>query len=484
MTNENTQQEMTSVAEDAMAARANNTAATDDQSSAIAPVAKNAGPRKADRTKPVKVFGMVLPGPLAGLSYTVQDFSAACRYHTIRALPGFVVNNSSNAIGMVQLVGEALMFKSGGFDLIDAKNKGNPIHWIIDPPKNIFQAVFKKAQFNGKLTDLLQPSKLFQSIKDFGDLETASKIDSIGKAGEAVKLTNRWSARSGFMGISAMTISTLLPEEKDTPEQTQKDAALAKNNPVGYYAYRLGQGLAFPITAPFRMVMKVLNPQAEQHIGAGKRQFAGIGMTLAGLFSFISGFRQVEGKVIGQQHYMKNPWQMAGGIITFFGGSSLMLGIDNQQGWTNYGAVQMGRLLTLGPSITNRFKPGPNGKPEQGAEWYLGAQGALQTKNLVAVLIGGAKKLPDGTVVDQKDTRVQALETAQANKDARKAHAGSKDASLPGDSQTTASESNDTAVPTTQLAKVEHREAAMPEAVAQHKAAQEQQNKEGRLVTA
>jgi hypothetical protein len=355
------------------------------------------GPVKVDRTKPVKIFGISMPSPISDITYNVGDAMGVFRYNAIKALPGFVVNNSSNTIGVVQLCAEMLMFKAGGFDLVDAKNKGKPLHYLIDPPKNVYGAVFKRAGFNGKFSDMFKWSTIKDSVIDFGNLEKAAKIDSHGGT---TKLVNRWSARSGFSGIMAMTIATALPQDKETPQEVEQMSQMAQHNPVGYVAHRMGQAVWFPVDTVRRVAVKITHPSEDAGIGAGKRQFAGLGMMSAGICSFLSGFRQVSGKVVGNQTYMHNPWQMAGGLITLVAGSQLMLGVDNQQGWTSYGGTQLLRLFTLGPSITNRFKPDAMGRIEQGASWYLAAQAGLQGKNVVAVTIGGAEKLPDGTIVD------------------------------------------------------------------------------------
>ena len=372
---------------------------------------------KQDRSKKkeqttAKFFGIPLPGPLANVSYAVHDFGRRFRKATIQTLPGVVVNNSSNVIGLSQLIAEVLMFKAGGVDLVPENKRGNPLNYIIEPPKSILSAIFGKAQFTFKAKDLVRPSFWAEEIKNFNNLERATLIDS---KNHTVKLINRNSSRSGFSGITAMAVATLFPDEKETPETIAKNVEKSQNNPIGYYAGRIGQAVWFPAEAVIRMGKKVLNPKENQHIGEHKRQFSGLGMMSAGTFSVISGFRQVEGKFPHEtQHYMRNKWQMMGGAITTAAGWLLMTGVDNQKGWTDFGATQMLRLIPLVPSITTRFKPGPNGKQEQGAGWYLGAQAVLQTKNVIAVSIGGAEKKPDGTIIDHNEIEKDARQTYTA----------------------------------------------------------------------
>lgn len=367
-------------------------------------------PGMADRNKPVKLFSFTMPKPIADLAYTVEDGISTIRYHALKTLPDFIVNNSSNAIGATQLVGEALYFKSSGVNqFIKNEHKGT---WkaFVYPPVNVVEGVFKKSAFKIQWKDLLNPTKTAEELGRFFDLEEAGKID-LARDG---KLSNRWSARSGFAGMFSMTVATLFPDEKDDPSTKEKMMAMATHNPLGYVGYRLGKGVMFPVTAATRFVDNLHTPKENHHMGDGKREFAGIGMTLTGIFSVLAGFRQP--RVLGSiAKYDFNPWQMLGGMITTFAGGQLMLGVDNQQGWTNYGATQFWRLAVLPQSIRERFKD-KQGFADPNAGYYFGAQGVFQTKNLVAVSIGGAQKLPDGTILDQKKLRETAKDKIEGER--------------------------------------------------------------------
>lgn len=368
-----------------------------------------------------------------------------------------MINNSSNVIGLTQMCAEVLMFKSTGSDLMPKGKPASFLGYITEPPKSIVNSVFGRAKVDKPLREVFRWSNIKDGILNFNNLGRATDIDS---ALGTKKLINRFSARSGFSGMTAMFVASILPDEKDTPETTLKNATLARERPVIYVAQRLGQALWFPVEAPIRLVKKLFNPGEDQHIGEHKRQFAGLGMVSAGFFSILSGFRQIEGKFEhGPQHYMRNPWQMIGGAITTVAGSMLMLGIDNQQGWTNYGNVQFGRILPLIPSIRSRFRPGPHGKPEQGAEWYLGAQGALQFKNVVASLIGGAEK-HDGVAIDHKLIRKEAQLEAKARVEALKAAKAKASVSNRADNEPDL-------VPQTTISQTASVEKAMPERAAE-----------------
>ena len=244
----------------------------------------------------------------------------------------------------------------------------------------------------------------FGSFSRLADTKNATLRDRMGAAGELQKMTNKWSARSSFCGLMGMTIAAILPDKKDTPEETEKYAIMAKQQPVKYAMTR---------------VYQALNPiEWWNH----KRQFAGLSMLMAGALSFTSGFRQVAGKEIGKQIYMHNGWQMAGGAITTAGGAQLLLAVDNESGWRNFGMTQLARMSTLPASIYTRYKGikisedqaswiGLHAQDitqniqEQGASHYFAGQGVLQAKNVFAASVGGAEVDKDGNVVDHQKMR-------------------------------------------------------------------------------
>ncbi len=369
------------------------------------------------KKEPVVFFGLAMPEPIANGVRSFRDFGARWRKQAIEKTPRVIVNHSTNLIGSMQLVAEVLMFKSSGLNLVDKENRGKPLHYITDPLKNIYGGVFKKSKIEFKGNPLKAsfykelPTNIRESFASLKDLEKATARDLTHTA----PMYNKWSARSGFAGICAMTIATLLPDKKDKPEETEAMTKMAKEHTASYVGKRLYQAL---------------NPlEWFQH----KRQFSGLGMMAAGGLSVVSGFRQVEGKFTDEmikagmkntQKYMRNNWQIAGGLITTLGGAQLMLAIDNDSGWRNFGLTQMMRLMTLPNSIAARFN-----KTEQGAEWYLASQAVFQTKNFVAASIGGAEKGPDGKVVDHAGIRKEAsskVKAASAKNKLEKAKAGTE----------------------------------------------------------
>lgn len=314
---------------------------------------------------------------------------ARLRNFLIRALPAVLVNHTSNLFGGLQLGAEVLMAKSGNVTLIEDSRKGNPLNYLIDPPRNIITSSLKSGGLNFKPKDLLRASYYKDSIHGFLNLEHASKIDSLGGT---LKLTNRWTARASLLGIIGMTVAVLFPDEKDSQQETEENVKQSRIHPLAYAKKRLHEALD-----PREWV---------QH----KRSFTGLMLAGSGVFSFLSGFRQIEGKVIGQQIYRHNNWHKFGGAVLIASGAQLALSVDNQQGWSRWGATNMLRLISLPLSISGRFKPGVTGKLEQGRWWYIVAQVMFQMKNTLAALIGGAEVRPDGTIVDHKAIREAARE--------------------------------------------------------------------------
>jgi hypothetical protein len=407
-------------------------------------------PSKADRSEPVKILGLVMPEPVSNLLYDMGDLASRARFKTLSVLPGFIVNHSSNAIGMTQLVGEALYFKSSGVGkFVEEHQKGS---WkvIFAPPYNVVKGVFKKSAFHIDYKQLFNPKYMGAEISRFFDRAKAAEVD-LARDG---KLSNRWSARSGFSGMTAMAIAAAFPDEKDDPAVTEKMAIMATDSPLRYVGHRVAKGLMFPLTASVGVIKKIFSPNEDFHIGDGKREFSGIGMTLTGLFSVLAGFRQP--RSLGNAHrYDFNKWQSLGGMITTFAGAQLLLSLDNQQGWTNYGKTQFARLAVLPHSIKERF-PNKDGWGDPNAQFYFAAQGVFQAKNVVASLIGGAQKLPDGTIIDQKKKRSEIKEKAHQFK---KAHTSTQENLIPETKR-----NND--VPTSLVGSISNVERAMPERVA------------------
>ncbi len=348
------------------------------------------------------------------------------RHSAITNLPAPLVNNASNTIAVTQLAAEMAMFKANGTDFMAPRVAGQATklhHYITRPPMNIWRAVADNASFNMTLKDLVRPTFYKDIAKSFVDLAHATKLD----APNGERLINRWQARSSFMGVTTMAITAIVPDTKDDLEEVEKNAIQLKTNPVGYAVKRVGQAIWFPVEVVKYTSQLVgskfgMAPPLADGAGVHKRQFAGLGLFFTGFFSFLSGFRNVGllNKDLGQYaahntKYVGNWAHSAGGAITAAAGATLLMALDNDQGWSRYGAMQWGRMLFLPKSIYNRYH-----KHDPRAHWYLGAQVGLQSANTVSFLIGGAEKLPDGTIVDHSAIREEAKLKAKITVDAKR----------------------------------------------------------------
>ncbi len=379
-----------------------------------------------------------LPQPLGGWVGAVQWRWDQFGNYLKQTLPSPIINNSSNVVGSMQLVAEAMQFKSSNNNLVRKQFHNQPWMWLIEVVRNIYTASFQKAQVRLHPSDLLRPSFYSEAARNLVDLERASLIDS---KHNTVELRNHWSARSGLTGISSMTLATLLPDRKETDQEIEGNATLARTNPLGYVG---------------RRVYQAVNPL---EWWGNKRQISGLGMTVTGLLSFVSGWRQIAGDFIAHpvtginmaektQVYSRNYGQMAGGVITTLAGIQLWMGLTNQQGWTNFGSTQLLRIFTLPPSIAKRFKPDENGRRDPNANWYLGAQMVMVGKNSTASLIGGAER-HGGEVIERRPTDPGA--------------AVRKKLSTPNYDKA----DGDEATPATTLTQIAGRDAAMPERLAE-----------------
>ena len=292
-------------------------------------------------------------------------------------------------------------------------------------PKRLAKLPEQMATIPSRIVKL--PETIKSGISRLNDTGAATLRDRVNYLGEVQKMTNKWSARSSFAGLCAWSLVAVLPSKKDTQEETEKNVVLSRKNPIAYVAKRFYQGI---------------NPlEWWNH----KRQLGGLGALCSGIFSFVSGFRQVAGKEVGYQIYMKNPWQILGGAITATSGAILMLAIDNDSGYRNFGTMQLLRTFTLPNAIMTRFKGIDKdkaialGKPlgvdmayglnmaldkkvkEQGAAQYLIGSALLNGKNIFAASLAGAEKREDGTIVDHQAMREEAREKHDLAKQSQKA---------------------------------------------------------------
>jgi len=416
---------------------------------------------QAQEDKPLKWLGMTLPKPVSDTFNSIHHFGERMRNGAIHALPRNVVNHSSNVIAGMQLVGETMMFKANGTKLVPEQYKG--VWWrnIVEPPKSIAKSVFGKEAM--KASDFTEVFTKNYYSNDPAKLREASLRDSMH--GE-LKLINRWQARSTFAGLAGMCLAALFPDVKDTPEELQKRTEMRHNNPALYVAQNIGHALWFPVGTVIEMgqrgIAKVTGHKApESEVGKYKRQFTGLSITVAGICSFLSGFRNVKG-----DSYAVNSAHSVGGIITALAGSQLLTAVGSDQGWERFGSIQWLRMAFLPKSIGNRYTPNAQGQLENGRHWYLGGQIALQSTNTMSYLIGGAHKREDGSIVDHKAERLKAKERAISDKAERKQQKASK-----GHSDNTQAGSDVSATPVSHISNAQEVMRAMPDRVAPEAAA-------------
>lgn len=357
------------------------------------------------------------------------------RKQAIHTLPAIAVNHGSNIVGATQLVGEALMFKASGNMLYQGEKFGSKgakatdyFHgsfqkWleqksphlahrnsntlgaktlkyatpVIEPIYNIVNdAVTRGLTF--RLKDLSKPGFYKESFKSLFDLKKATELDRASSPGG--KLINRWQTRATFLGMLAMTVAALMPDDKDNPEEVKKLSEMATLNPTQYTLHRIATAI---------------NPLEWFH---NKRAFTGLMMTICGMCTFVAGFRNVS-KLNGREEYFWNKAHGINGIITGAAGSQLIMAPTAEQGWSRFGSILWGRMAFLPSSIGARYA-----KKDPHANFYSAGQASFQTANITSFLIAGAEKLPDGTVIDHKEISEKAKRHAKQLKQEAKENRG------------------------------------------------------------
>jgi hypothetical protein len=331
---------------------------------AVAPlgeVINHSTPQLADKDADPQRARILLEDPLVREYMRIRHEFEDYRQMALRNFSPWIVNHSSNIIGATQVTAEMAMLRASGTKTL----------------KDLKRALLQDTKFTGGV----------EGVKSFLDLEKATELD---KKLHGNRLINRWQARSTLLGLTTMGLTTLLPDDKDTQEDIDSAVKLQHESKLRYALNCLG---------------KAINPLQWKD---NKRHLAGLGLTLAGACSFLSGFRNVGSLVKGgEQMYVRNRAHSIGGGITALAGTQLLFALDNQRGWAQYGSTMWARMLFLPKSILNRYQ-----RHDDSAHWYSGGQFGLQTANTMAFLMGGAQKRADGTVVDQKAMMREARDKA------------------------------------------------------------------------
>jgi hypothetical protein len=351
------------------------------------------------------------------------------RNKTIDTLPGWLVNHSSNVFGTTHMVGEVMMFKASGNKLYQGekllKNGGKGIDYfsgsfqkhlegkypalakqangvtpkllhaanpVIEPVFNIWKEVSAAAKIDFKAKDLLRPGFYKESLTSFLDLKKAAARDRAKLAPGRV-LVNRWQTRATFFGMAGMLVAATMPEDRDTPEEVKKLSDMSTLTPGKYALRRIGTAI---------------NPLQWWD---NKRAFVGLTFMLTGTSTFLAGFRNV-GK---NSTYYWNKSHGINGVLTALAGEQLLMGVNSEKGWSGFAKSMWARMIFLPTALRGKYGKGDFKE----ANFYSAGQASFQGMNAEVFLFGGVDKLPDGTIVQHKVLREQAMKEANIKKQNR-----------------------------------------------------------------
>lgn len=342
-----------------------------------------------------------VPQDVKHLAHSADHGMARIRKASIMATPAFIVNNSSNILGAAHVGTEMLMFKSGmgdGEKLI--KNPGNIVNWVKEPIETVFSQTFRKAQAHD-LTELFK-GNVFKNFyervtnKEDARVRFLKRPENMGVAN--VKLLSSWQFRSTFAGLVAWTLSTFIPEKKESDDEVERMALKRRLHPVAYVGERLKQA--------------VWVPEWHKH----KREMLGLAYMVIGVSSIIGAWRGRSKDAAGIERYVLNKGYLFTSVISLVSSIPLLFASDEQSAYGAFGALMMLRIPFLGFSISDKYKNKPDRQPDPGRHNYAASSVSFQFENLAQALIGGAQKVSDGhggyTIIDHTAIREEAKEKA------------------------------------------------------------------------
>lgn len=398
-----------------------------------------------DTTPPIK--DRSLKKAFGDFKHAGHELFKTARYHTVRALPAFFINNSSNILGTAHVGTEILMFKASLKDSELVPGSAGPfkdITYIPKALKHVFSDAFSKSGRDmADLKNAVKERPFTGFFRHIMDTDTATQREMEKQLGfphptkpgvtvtrETMSLGNPWQTRSTLSGLIVWSLSALIPDKKESSDEVEQMAILKATHPVKYVGERLRQA--------------VWIPEWPQH----KRQMIGLGIFISGLCSMIGSNRNHITTAEGKK-YAFNVSYLLTGIMTFMSSLPLLFASDDQRGFSGFGAWMTGRLMFLPSSIYKKI----SGK-EQGAWYYTGATCAFQVENWTQALAGGAEKR-NGVIIDRQELLEQAKEKAEHIKAERR---------LKGNSVASAAEGFvPDEKPGTKVTTISNREAAMPE---------------------
>ena len=320
------------------------------------------------------------------------------RNSSIKALPNVVVNNASNIAGAMHMISEVSMLKANN-TILTAGGNGGFLDYIIRPPVNIYKSVMRNVDFKFSPKSFLNPSSYVNAVKSHLDYKTATDID-LAKyntpaqidAGKAT-LINSWQARSTVVGMTTWLLNMLLPDVKDTPEETERMSIMATNHPIRYVAERLKQAIWVPDWFTH------------------KRQMTGLGVLIAGTCSFLGGWRNISKAAATPAYYWNKQYSLTG-LISICSSIPLLFAVDNDRGYSLSGALHFLRTAVLPTTIWTKYQNTEGAS----AHFYAAGSTGFQLENLFMALVGGAEKDQQGNIVDHKAMREKGKLIAQKEK--------------------------------------------------------------------
>jgi hypothetical protein len=353
--------------------------------------------------------------PLKNLWEKLSDIGARMRRASIAAMPAFLVNNSSNVLGFSHVLTEFVMFKAGikGNKLID--NPQNPINWVVEPVKKVAADIYTNSKSRDYSLKQLFTGNVSQNVKKYivdtkaATLREVSRQSGSGKSISEVALGNPWQTRTTFAGLVVWTLSALLPEHKDSEEEVERMATMRTLHPFKYAAERMRQAVWFP--------------EWTSH----KRQMIGLGYLVIGICSMLGSFRQrrdLKHEIAGdaeminmglKQAYGFNAAYFGTSVLSFLSSLPLLFALDENKAYSVFGMTMMLRIPVMFKSISKKYEFNEPGKHS-----YTAGMVSFQLENAAQALIGGATKLPDGTIVDHEAEKRRAISEAKEYKKAHK----------------------------------------------------------------
>lgn len=371
-------------------------------------------------------------------------FSTA-RYHSVKATPGIILNNSSNLLGASHVLTELAMLKASSAETASdgkkvakaiVKDAKGPIDWTVKAFGKLFTETWKGSRpQDGSFKEVIRhPSKLYNHLFDVDaatEREVLYQTEKAALSGKTlvrheVKMGNSWQTRSTLSSLIVWSLSALIPDKKEDPKEVERMATLQQTNPLGYMGERLKQAVWFP------------------DWGSHKRQMIGLGVMGSGVMSTLGSWRRREEFLLpsgkNALRYRFDRGYFITSAFTFLSSLPLLFASDDQKGFGGFGTLMLGRLIGLPSSIAGQFQ-----KKEPGAIWYTGATASFQLENWAQALIGGAEKRSDGTIIDLSEIEKNAKHKA------KKHHRPAADVLA------------DAAVPASKVSQVSEAAKAMPE---------------------